>query len=134
MNSTENKMKPQRKYRLGTGLGRLVIITGGWGWGVKPVLRCTNLHLHLPPQFTQFNWLFGSHGGLLAYKCVVTGNTKNQLKDCDQARMRTRQLQCVETRGDSLGVSNTTNTLEQKNTTSWAPMGQETDKCQAPTI
>ena len=47
--------------------------------------------------------------------------------------MRTRQLQRVETPGDSLGVSNTTETLEQKKTTNWIPMGQETDKCQSPT-
>ena len=45
------------------------------GWGeLKLVLLVTNLHSHLPPQFTQFGRLFGSHGGLLAHQCVVTGN------------------------------------------------------------
>ena len=45
--------------------------------------------------------------------------------------MRTRQLQRVETLGDALGVSNTNEPLKQKKTTSWAPMGRETDKCPA---
>ena len=43
---------------------------GGGGGGLKPVLWCTNLHPHLPPQFTQFNRVFGLHGCLLAHKCV----------------------------------------------------------------
>ena len=43
--------------------------------------------------------------------------------------MRTRQLQRVETPGDPIGVRNTTETLEQKKTTSWTSMGQEADKC-----
>ena len=43
------------------------------------------------------------------------------------------QFQYVETPRDSLGVNNTTETLEQKKNTSWTPMGQETDKCPAPT-
>ena len=46
--------------------------------------------------------------------------------------MRTRQKQRVETSGDPLGVSNTTETMEQKKTTSWTPMGQEIDKGLAP--
>ena len=33
-------------------------------------------------------------------------------------------LQRVETPEDSLGISNTTETLEQKNSTSWTSMGQ----------
>ena len=44
-----------------------------------------------------------------------------------------RQLQCVETPGDPLRFSNTTETLEQKKTTSVTPMNQETGKCPAPT-
>ena len=35
------------------------------------------------------------------------------------------QLQRAETLGDPMGVSNTTETLEQKKTTSWTSMGQE---------
>ena len=50
-------------------------IIGGEGGGLNPVLLCANLHPHLPPRFTQLSWLFGSLGGLLAYKCVVTSNT-----------------------------------------------------------
>ena len=47
--------------------------------------------------------------------------------------MRTRQLQRVETPGDPCGVGNTTETLEQKQTTSCTPMGQETVKYTPPT-
>ena len=67
------QMKSQRKYRLGT------VSNNSWGWrgggGLEPVLRRANLHAHLP-RFTQFTWLFGSHGGLLAHQCVVTVNMK----------------------------------------------------------
>ena len=121
-------MNPQRKYRLGMASNNY------WGWGgggrgVKPVLRGPNLHPHLPLLFIQFSWLFGSHGGLLAHQCFIKGNNENQCNDRDEAKIRTRQLQRVETPGAPMGVSNITETQEQKKTS----MGQETDKCPAPT-
>ena len=60
---------------------------------------------------------------------AINMSSREQLKYCGEARIMTRQLQRVEIPGDPWGVSNTTETLEQKKTTSWTPMGQETDKC-----
>ena len=60
------------------------------------------------------------------------GQQLKHYEDGDDARRRTQQLQRVETPGDPLGVSNTTDTLEQKKTTSWIPLGQQRDKCSAP--
>ena len=104
-------MKPQRKYRHRTASNNK--------WGFIPVLLVPNLHPNLPPRFTHFSWLFGSHGGPLAYQCVVTGNNYSQWKDCDEARIRFRELQRVETHGDPWGFSNTSETWKQKKTTSW---------------
>ena len=67
--ASTHSRKRQRKNRLGTASNNY------WGGGFKPVLRGPNLHPHLPPRFTQFSWLFGSHGGLLAHQCVITGNS-----------------------------------------------------------
>ena len=111
-----------------TALGRPVTITGGF----NPVLRALNLHPHLPLRFTQFSWLFGSHGGLLAHQCVITA----QLKSMKRPPWSKDENSTVTTRWDtwrSMSVSNTTETPEQKKTTSWTSMGQETDKCPAPT-
>ena len=77
-----------------TALGRSVIITWGGGDGVKPVLLIPNLHPHLPPRFIQLSWLFASHGGLIAHKCVVTATIKVSEKT-GKARVRIRQLQRV---------------------------------------
>ena len=44
----KEQMKPQRKFCLGTASNNY--------WGSVPVLRCTNLHPHLSPRFTQFGW------------------------------------------------------------------------------
>lgn len=63
-------MTLQRNYR--------VIITGRGRMGIKANLRGPNLIPNLPPRFTQLSWLFGSHGGLLAYQRVITGNKYNQ--------------------------------------------------------
>ena len=63
-----------------TALVRPVTITGaggggGGGGGGGALNRFYGaLHSHLPPRFTQFSWLFGSHGGLLAHQCVIMGN------------------------------------------------------------
>ena len=111
-------MKPQRKNRPGTASNNYC----GGGGGFKLVLRRINPHPHPPPRFTQFSWLFGSHGGLLAHQCVVTTIKINE------KTVMERQLQRVETPGNPLGISNTTETLQQKKATSWNPMGQETDK------
>ena len=46
----------------------------GGGVGVKPVLLVPDHHPYLSPRFTQFSWLFGLHGGLLAHQCVVKAN------------------------------------------------------------
>ena len=58
-----------------------------------------SVYPHLPPRFTQFNWMFASTGSLLAHQFVVTGNNEDQWNGCDEARIRTRQLQRVETPG-----------------------------------
>ena len=81
--------------------------------GVKQVLIVPNVQSHLPPRFTQFSWLFGLHGGLLAHQSAVTGKTI-QSKYCDEARIMTRQLQRVESPTNPLSVSNITEALEQK--------------------
>ena len=85
---TEHKTNEQpQKYHLRTasnskcrgGGGGVGVEWGGgggeFGWSGGMGLRCTNLHPHLPLRFSQFSWLFGSHGGPLAHKCVVTDNT-----------------------------------------------------------
>ena len=117
-------MKQQWKYRLWSASNN--------NWWFKTFLRCTILHPHLPPRFTQLSWLFGSHGSFVANKCVVICNTETQWKDCDEARIRTRQLQRVETLEIPRPQHDHWNT-GAKEDQSWTPMGQETDKCPAPT-
>ena len=70
-------MKPQRKYRLGTVRGGGGGGVGGGGEGrwlnrfynasVVTLICRLNRHPQLPPRFTQFSLLLGSHGGLIAH-------------------------------------------------------------------
>ena len=120
-NETAKKVPPWdgQSQLLGCECVCVCVWGGGGGAGDKPVLRGPNLYPHLPLRFTQFSWLFGgSPGGLLAHQCDITGNNYNQRNNRNEAKMRTRQLQRVETPGNPMNVSNTTETLEQKKTTS----------------
>lgn len=88
--------------------------------------------LHPPLRFKTLSRLFGWYGELLIHQWVIAGNNWiNVKKKHDETKMRTRLIQRVETAWESWDV-NTTGTLEQKTTTSWTQLGEETNKYPAP--
>ena len=107
--STTQHKKNIRNHNESASLGQLVIITVG----LKPVLRCANIHPHLPPRFTQLSWLFGLHGGFLAHYECVGQQLKSMKKTVMKQGWGLDSYNALRP-GDHLGVCNTTETLLQK--------------------
>ena len=121
MNSTEHKTNE-------TAFGRPAIIIGlgvggvGGGEGEGGFYRFYGM-----PTFT----LIFRRGLHDLVGCFARMELSYLINVSSRATIKIK-IQRLETLWDPWGVSNTTETLEQKKITSWTPIGQETDKCLAP--